>query len=141
MWPKSSETGRDGRTAGPEDACEQPSIGNIGRVETAAAARPILLLVGGPAGAGKSTLARAWCATRDRAVHVELDKQRHLIVAGCADPQRPGTLQSEQYTLGVRACLALARTFLDASYDVAIDDVLEPPTFERNWRPLLAGLD
>jgi ribosomal protein S18 acetylase RimI-like enzyme len=32
-----------------------------------------MIMFAGPAGAGKSSLARAWCATRPRAVHVELD--------------------------------------------------------------------
>src|SRR6266508_2352305 len=73
----------------------------------------ILLLLGGPAGAGKSTLARAWSAARCRAAHIELDEVRHLIVAGRADPQQPSSVQSEQYALSVRACVALARTFLE----------------------------
>jgi chloramphenicol 3-O-phosphotransferase len=101
----------------------------------------VLILFGGPAGAGKSTLARAWCATRPRAAHVELDGVRHLIVAGRADPQRPGPLQGEQYALSVRACCALARVFLDDGYDVAADVVLEPVAFERYWRPQLGGMD
>src|SRR5689334_9035453 len=101
----------------------------------------VLVLFGGPAGAGKSTLARAWCQTRARAVQIELDEIRALIVAGRADPQQPGQLQHEQYTLSVAACISLARPFLDAGYDVAIDDVLPPDAFERDWRPLLAGLD
>jgi predicted kinase len=101
----------------------------------------VLILFGGPAGAGKSTLARAWCATRQRAAHIELDEVRGLIVAGRADPQQPGSLQGEQYALSVRACCALARTFLEEGYDVALDDVLEPAAFERYWRPLLDGVD
>ena len=101
----------------------------------------VLLLLGGPAGAGKSTLARAWCLSRANAAHVQLDEVRHLIVAGHADPQRPGPLQSDQYTLSVRASLALARTFFEGGYDVAVDDVLEPAGFERDWRPLLHGLN
>jgi predicted kinase len=107
----------------------------------AAVGGEVLILFGGPADAGKSTLARAWCATRPRAVHVELDQVRHLIVAGRADPQQPGALQSEQYALSVRACCALARVFIESGYDVAVDDVLELPAFERYWRPLLGGLD
>lgn len=100
-----------------------------------------LVLFGGPAGAGKSTLARAWCATRERAAHVELDAVRELIVAGRADPQRPTGLQGEQYVLSVDATLALARSFLAAGYDVAVDDTLEPAPFEAHWRPRLDGLD
>ena len=45
----------------------------------------VLLLVGGPAGAGKSTVATAWCHTRQRAVRIDLDEVRDLIIAGQAD--------------------------------------------------------
>jgi predicted kinase len=76
---------------------------------TPAGPAAVLPLLGGPAGAGKSTLARAWCAARGRAAHVQLDEVRHLIVAGRADPQQPGPLQSEQYALSARATMALAR--------------------------------
>jgi chloramphenicol 3-O-phosphotransferase len=100
-----------------------------------------IVLFGGPAGAGKSTLARAWCGARPRAVHVQLDDVRSLIVSGLADPQRPGAIQEEQYEASVSATCALARTYAAAGYDVAVDDVLEPDAFEQHWRPELAGLD
>ena len=100
-----------------------------------------VVLFGGPAGAGKSTLARAWCATRERAAHVELDEVRRLIVAGLADPQEPNDTQAEQYGVSVAATCALGSAFAAAGYDVAVDDVLEPETFERYWRAELEGLD
>jgi predicted kinase len=101
---------------------------------------PNLVLIGGPAGAGKSTLATAWCATRQRAVHIELDDVRNLIVAGLADPQTgDGQAVAEQYDLSVRASCRLAGLFLDAGYDVAIDDVLWPDAFERVWHPAIDG--
>ena len=103
-------------------------------------AKETVALFGGPAGAGKSTLARAWCATRPRAAHIELDEIRHLIVSGRADPQESGDLQAAQYRLSVDATCALARVFAQGGCDVAIDDVLEPDTFERYWRPQLRGL-
>jgi chloramphenicol 3-O-phosphotransferase len=95
----------------------------------------------GPAGAGKSTLARAWCATRSRAVHVELDEVRHLIVSGLADPQSPGPLPTEQYDTSVAACCALVREFTAAGYDVAVDDAVDPETFEGHWSPRLVGIE
>jgi predicted kinase len=101
----------------------------------------MVLLLGGPAGAGKSTLARAWCGTRKRAVHVELDCVRDLIVTGRADPQEPSATQSEQYVTSVHATCALARTFAESGYDVVLDDVLEPEAFEAAWRPQLRELD
>lgn len=101
----------------------------------------MLVLFGGPAGAGKSTLARAWCGTRERAVHIELDLVSELIVSGRADPQQPGALQTEQYSLSVAASIRLAQVFLAADYDVAIDDVLTPTAFGRYWAPLLVGVE
>ena len=43
----------------------------------------LLVPFGGPAGAGKSTLARTWCAARERAVHIELDAVREVSRASC----------------------------------------------------------
>jgi chloramphenicol 3-O-phosphotransferase len=103
---------------------------------------PIVALFGGPAGAGKTTLAAAWCSQRERAVHIELDDVRSLIVSGLADPQDPSALlQARQYDTSVDACCALARVFAHAGYDIAIGDVLEPKPFERLWRPRIEGLD
>ena len=99
-----------------------------------------IVLIGGPAGAGKSTLAVAWCATRERAVHLELDDVRNRIVSGLADPQGGEPAAGEQYALCVEACVREAATFASAGYDVAIDDVLEPAAFEAHWRPALSGI-
>jgi predicted kinase len=100
----------------------------------------VLLLIGGPAGAGKSTVSAAWCRTRQRAVRIDLDQIRDLIVAGRADPQVLTPLQAQQYHTSVKACVALAREFVADGYDVAVETVFEPDDFTRRWRPLLAGL-
>jgi chloramphenicol 3-O-phosphotransferase len=100
-----------------------------------------VVLFGGPAGAGKSTLARAWCQNRPNAAHVQLDEVRSLIVSGFADPQEAGAAQDEQYEASVAATCALARAFAEEGHDVAVDDVLEPEKFERYWRRHLEGLD
>jgi chloramphenicol 3-O-phosphotransferase len=99
----------------------------------------LIALFGGPAGAGKSTLARAWCATRERAAHVQLDAVRSLIVQGLADPQAEGDLQARQYATSVAATCALARALATDGCDVAVDDVLDPDAFARWWRPALEG--
>ena len=98
------------------------------------------VLIGGPAGAGKSTLAAAWCATRERAVHLELDAVRSRIVPGLADPQGVHPAVGEQYALCVEVCVREAATFASSGYDLAIDDVLEPEAFEAHWRPALSGI-
>lgn len=103
-------------------------------------ARGSVVLFGGPAGAGKSSLARAWCATRAQAAHIELDEIRSLIISGRADPQESRDLQAAQYCLSVKATCAAARAFAHGGCDVAIDDVLEPDAFDLYWRPQLEGL-
>jgi chloramphenicol 3-O-phosphotransferase len=99
-----------------------------------------MVMFTGPAGAGKTTLARAWCATRRRAVHVELDEVRHLIVSGLVDPQTVGPAQAEQYDTSVAACCALVREFIRRGYDVAVDDAVDPDEFERYWLPRLGSI-
>ena len=102
----------------------------------------MLVLFGGAAGAGKSALAQAWCNTRPRAAHIQLDEFRELIVAGLADPRVKGDEQAAQFLLSVSACCALAREFDRSGYDVAIDDVLYPGhAFDDSWRKGLADID
>lgn len=102
----------------------------------------MLVLFGGAAGAGKSTLADVWCKTRPRAAHIQLDEVRSLIVAGLADPRAEGDVQAAQFLLSVRAYCAQAREFDRAGYDVAIDDVLYPGSgFDSSWRIGLADMD
>lgn len=101
----------------------------------------LLALFGGAAGGGKSTLAAFWCATRARAVHLQLDRLWESVVQGRADPLMPSELAGEQYGLSAQACIAAARPFLEAGYDVAIDDVFAPAAFTAHWQPLLGGLD
>jgi hypothetical protein len=63
-------------------------------------------------------------------------------VSGLADPQTGDRrLVGEQFDLSVQACWRLSSAFLDAGYDVAIDDVLEPDSFERVWRPAMGYRD
>jgi predicted kinase len=100
-----------------------------------------LILIGGPAGAGKSALAWAWCRTRERSVQIELDQVRASIVGGYLDPQVPTPEQGRQYKDAVRASCALARSYLADGYDVTIDDTLDDTlyveAYENIWRPAL----
>ena len=101
----------------------------------------MIAMFGGAAGSGKTTIARKWCLSRTLAVHIEFDEIRDLIVAGRADPQVLTELQAAQYEVTVRACCALARTFADAGYDVAIDEGFGPEETLSLWKPALEDRD
>jgi chloramphenicol 3-O-phosphotransferase len=100
-----------------------------------------VLLLAGPAGAGKSTLARAWCHTPPVAAHVQLDSVRELLVQGLVDPRAVGQSgQAEQWRASVAATCALVRSFAESGIDVAVDDVLLPTDAEGVWLPLFTSL-
>jgi chloramphenicol 3-O-phosphotransferase len=102
---------------------------------------PIVLLLAGPAGAGKSTLARAWCHTRLVAAHVQLDTVRNLLVQGLVDPRAVGEPgQAEQWQASVTATCALVRSFAESGIDVAVDDLMLPADAQDIWQPMLNGL-
>jgi chloramphenicol 3-O-phosphotransferase len=100
----------------------------------------VLVFFFGPAGAGKSTLAREWCRIWERAAQIGLDDVRSMIVSGLADPQSGSPVVAEQYETAAQACCALARTFLSAGYDVTVDDAETPHGFKEHWEPHLTGL-
>jgi chloramphenicol 3-O-phosphotransferase len=101
----------------------------------------VIVLFGGAAGSGKTTIAQMWCHRRSRAVHLELDAIRNLIVSGLVDPQETSDDQALQYEASVRACAALARSFAGDGFDVALDDVFEPEPTLTLWAGELSGLD
>ena len=98
----------------------------------------MIAFFGGPAGAGKSTLARAWADSRARAVHIEHDAIGNLICSGKADFQSGTPEVALQVDVVSRACCALAKTFYQAGFDVAVDHVFYPGEFEHAWKPHLS---
>lgn len=87
-----------------------------------------VVIVTGPAGVGKSTIARELCLRFDRAAHINVDSLRDMVVSGYASPI-PGvsdpTAAEEQIRLGIANAAALARNFSEAGILPVIDDVLE----------------
>lgn len=101
---------------------------------------PEFILLGGPAGAGKSTLARAWAMRQTHAVVVELDDVRDFILGGRADPQVVNDEQERQYLSSVRATAAAARAFHADGYSVSVVEVFPHSRFDRTWATLLTGI-
>ncbi|PNE41373.1 AAA family ATPase [Streptomyces noursei] len=94
--------------------------------DAAHAAVAVLLI--GPAGAGKTSVARHWADTRRvPTAHISLDDVREWVRAGFADPQSGWNDNSEaQYRLARRTCGFAARNFLANGISCILDDAVFP---------------
>ncbi len=116
-----------GHVALPPDApVAAPSVVPGPQAGTGATILAVLLI--GPAGAGKTTVARYWAARRPvPTAHISLDDVREWVHAGFADPQAGWNDNSEvQYRLARRTCGFAARNFLANGISCVIDDAVFP---------------
>ncbi len=83
-----------------------------------------IILLSGPPGAGKSSVAEALCERFDRMLHVEVDELRHMVRAGYRRPQVDDHQAIEQMELGCRNASAIALQSVAMRYSVVIADVI-----------------
>lgn len=86
-----------------------------------------VIIVSGPAGAGKTAVSEALCERYDRMLHVEVDVLRHWVKAGYRHPWAGDHQSEEQLLMAVRNASAIARESTAMRYAVVIDDVVRPP--------------
>jgi cytidylate kinase len=89
-----------------------------------------LLVVTGPPGAGKSTVARLLAERSDRSVLVAGDAFYAFLASGAIDPWLPGT--QEQNEMVTQAAAAASGQFVVGGYDTVYDGMVGPwylPTF------------
>ncbi|MFB8203159.1 AAA family ATPase [Kitasatospora purpeofusca] len=93
-----------------------------------APAGPIAVLLIGPAGAGKTTVARHWAERRPTpTAHISLDDVREWVQSGFANPQSGWNNASEaQYRLARRTCGFACRNYLANGISCIIDDAVFP---------------
>ncbi|MFD7451309.1 AAA family ATPase [Kitasatospora sp. NPDC059827] len=91
-------------------------------------AGPIAVLLIGPAGAGKTTVARYWAERRGTpTAHISLDDVREWVQSGFANPQAGWNNASEaQYRLARRTCGFACRNYLANGISCIIDDAVFP---------------
>lgn len=85
-------------------------------------------MISGVSAAGKSTVARLLAARFPRGVCVPGDAVRAMIVSGRLEMTPDASAGAlEQLRLRYAGALAVAGTFLDAGYDVVVEDVIVGP--------------
>ncbi|MER8016321.1 Pro-rich N-terminal domain-containing protein [Streptomyces griseoluteus] len=92
------------------------------------AATTLAVLLIGPAGAGKTSVAKYWADHRRvPTAHISLDDVREWVRSGFADPQTGWNDHSEaQYRLARRTCGFAARNFLANQISCILDDAVFP---------------
>ncbi len=82
-----------------------------------------ILILTGPHGVGKSTVALTLADRYDRVAHVEVDELRHIVTpTGYRAPGKPGF--ERQHEIAVRNATDIARNFYAERFAVIIDDVV-----------------
>ena len=91
-------------------------------------AATLAVLLIGPAGAGKTSVAEHWADHRRvPTAHISLDDVREWVRSGFADPQSGWNDHSEaQYRLARRTCGFAARNFLANGISCILDDAVFP---------------
>ncbi len=97
-----------------------------------------IILLSGPPGAGKSSVAEALCERFDRMLLVEVDDLRHMVRAGYRHPWIDDKQAREQLQLGALNAAAIALQSVALRYSVVIADVITAETVEW-YRDALAG--
>ncbi|MDJ1132367.1 AAA family ATPase [Streptomyces iconiensis] len=123
--PSSETTGHIRLPTGTPVEIPAPDAGPA-QLDGTRAAVAVLLI--GPAGAGKTTVARYWAEHRAvPTAHISLDDVREWVRSGFADPQAGWNDHSEaQYRLARRTCGFAARNFLANGVSCVLDDAVFP---------------
>ncbi len=87
--------------------------------------KPVVCIVTGAPGAGKSTLSEKLANQFDRSAYIDVDSIRHMIKSGYVSPF-PFTKEAKrQIELSMRNACSLGKNLLKQDFNVFIDDVLE----------------
>ncbi len=86
-------------------------------------------LITGPMGAGKSSTSKALAEKFEKGAYIKVDHVRKMIIGGYIDPGEEDFYIQEN--LGTKNTCALASNFLEAGFNVFIDDVIGKEKLQR----------
>ncbi len=84
---------------------------------------PIVCLITGPAGAGKSTVSKVLAEKFERSVVIDVDYLRKMVVGGYVKPWPHDKEVEAQMGLGIKNSCSLANNFLEQGFSVFINGV------------------
>jgi predicted kinase len=94
-----------------------------------------LFVISGVSAAGKSTVARLLAERSERGVCVSGDAIRAMVVSGCVEMSpEPSAEALRQLSLRYAGALSVARVYLEAGFDVVLEDVIIGPVLEEFLR-------
>lgn len=86
--------------------------------------KKFICLITGPAGAGKSSVAKALAEKFSRSVVINVDKLRGMVIGGYVRPWPHNDEVELQLFLSVKNACYIANNFLEKGFTVFIDDVV-----------------
>jgi len=95
-----------------------------------------VVIISGPPGAGKSSVARVLCERYDRTVHIETDQFFAAIRMGLISPWKPAS--DRQNHMVSRAAARAAGAYAEEMFGVFIDGVIGPHLLPEYLRELAA---
>lgn len=103
-----------------------------------------VVLLTGPAGAGKTVAARAWASTRPYpTAHVSIDEVRRFLRSGDANPEDGWTgVAAAQHDLARAIVADMAERYAGKRIRLIVDDAIFPSrevVGEEGWRRALRG--
>ena len=87
--------------------------------------KPIICILTGPCGAGKTTISKGLSQHIDRTAYLEVDTLRHMLGKNEVDYSTYTKEVKKQINLSMDNAISIGKNFIKNGFNVIIDDVLE----------------